>query len=250
MVFREGKGIAPDLWVPAADAVNYAVAAVRAGTITPASHCRHCAGAAVCPGEATGQGPAGDSHPLAGDCRPHRGRLPVGLFPAQKTANRSRDWGRLAPHRRRYGCLWHGPLAPGSCLPAACACCGVGSTCCAAERHPWGLLSDRRAVGSIWGTKQEGTRRRLRSASTCEKRSLAVVYSLRHFFVCQRHGCPLRMLFTCLLHRRQREPQNRPFTRRAFDPDSTALHFYQALSNSQVETCAGSQTFLCASLRA
>jgi hypothetical protein len=32
--FREGKGISPDLWVPAADAVNYAVAAVRAGTIT------------------------------------------------------------------------------------------------------------------------------------------------------------------------------------------------------------------------
>ena len=32
--FREGKGIAPDLWVPAADAVNYAVAAVRRGTIT------------------------------------------------------------------------------------------------------------------------------------------------------------------------------------------------------------------------
>jgi hypothetical protein len=31
---REGKGISPDLWVPAADAVNYAVAAVRAGTIT------------------------------------------------------------------------------------------------------------------------------------------------------------------------------------------------------------------------
>ena len=34
MEFREGMGIAPDLWVPAADAVNYAVAAVRAGTIT------------------------------------------------------------------------------------------------------------------------------------------------------------------------------------------------------------------------
>ena len=34
MAFREGVGIAPDLWVPAADAVNYAVAAVRAGTIT------------------------------------------------------------------------------------------------------------------------------------------------------------------------------------------------------------------------
>ena len=32
--FREGAGIAPDLWMPAADAVNYAVAAVRAGTIT------------------------------------------------------------------------------------------------------------------------------------------------------------------------------------------------------------------------
>ncbi len=32
--FREEVGIAPDLWVPAADAVNYAVAAVRAGTIT------------------------------------------------------------------------------------------------------------------------------------------------------------------------------------------------------------------------
>ena len=31
--FREGKGLAPDLWVPAADAVNYAVAAVRSGTI-------------------------------------------------------------------------------------------------------------------------------------------------------------------------------------------------------------------------
>jgi hypothetical protein len=34
MAFREGKGISPDLWVPAADAVNYAVAALRAGTIT------------------------------------------------------------------------------------------------------------------------------------------------------------------------------------------------------------------------
>jgi len=32
--FREGRGLAPDLWVPAADAVNYAVAAVRQGTIT------------------------------------------------------------------------------------------------------------------------------------------------------------------------------------------------------------------------
>ena len=34
LVFREGKGLAPDLWVPAADAVNYAVAAVRSGTIS------------------------------------------------------------------------------------------------------------------------------------------------------------------------------------------------------------------------
>jgi hypothetical protein len=34
MEFREEKGLAPDLWVPAADAVNYAVAAVRSGTIT------------------------------------------------------------------------------------------------------------------------------------------------------------------------------------------------------------------------
>jgi hypothetical protein len=34
MESREGQGISPDLWVPAADAVNYAVAAVRAGTIT------------------------------------------------------------------------------------------------------------------------------------------------------------------------------------------------------------------------
>jgi hypothetical protein len=32
--FREEAGIAPDLWVPAADAVNYAVAAVRSETIT------------------------------------------------------------------------------------------------------------------------------------------------------------------------------------------------------------------------
>jgi hypothetical protein len=32
--FREGVGIAPDLWVPAADAVNYAVAAVRSGAIS------------------------------------------------------------------------------------------------------------------------------------------------------------------------------------------------------------------------
>jgi hypothetical protein len=32
--FREGVGLAPDLWVPAADAVNYTVAAVRRGTIT------------------------------------------------------------------------------------------------------------------------------------------------------------------------------------------------------------------------
>ena len=34
MESREGDGIVPDLWVPAEDAVNYAVAAVRAGTIT------------------------------------------------------------------------------------------------------------------------------------------------------------------------------------------------------------------------
>jgi hypothetical protein len=34
MEFREEKGLTPDLWVPAADAVNYAVAAVRSGTIT------------------------------------------------------------------------------------------------------------------------------------------------------------------------------------------------------------------------
>lgn len=34
---REGKGLMPDLWVPAADAVNYAVAAVRSGTITTRS---------------------------------------------------------------------------------------------------------------------------------------------------------------------------------------------------------------------
>jgi len=34
MKFREEKGLTPDLWVPAADAVNYAVAAVRSGTIT------------------------------------------------------------------------------------------------------------------------------------------------------------------------------------------------------------------------
>jgi hypothetical protein len=31
--FREEKGLFPDLWVPAADAVSYAVAAVRSGTI-------------------------------------------------------------------------------------------------------------------------------------------------------------------------------------------------------------------------
>ena len=34
MEFREEEGRKPDLWVPAADAVNYAVAAVRRGTIT------------------------------------------------------------------------------------------------------------------------------------------------------------------------------------------------------------------------
>ncbi|MGB2897161.1 MAG: hypothetical protein WBB65_13475, partial [Anaerolineales bacterium] len=32
--FREEEGLMPDLWVPAEDAVNYAVAAVRQGTIT------------------------------------------------------------------------------------------------------------------------------------------------------------------------------------------------------------------------
>ncbi|HEY71124.1 MAG TPA: hypothetical protein G4O08_11130 [Anaerolineae bacterium] len=32
--FREQVGLSPDLWIPAADAVNYAVAAVRRGTIT------------------------------------------------------------------------------------------------------------------------------------------------------------------------------------------------------------------------
>jgi hypothetical protein len=35
-VFREAKGLSPDLWVPAEDAVNYAVAAVRSGTISTA----------------------------------------------------------------------------------------------------------------------------------------------------------------------------------------------------------------------
>ena len=35
-VVREGVGLAPDLWVPAADAVNYTVAALRKGTITTA----------------------------------------------------------------------------------------------------------------------------------------------------------------------------------------------------------------------
>ena len=34
MEFREEVGLVPDLWVPAEDAVNYAVAAVRQGTIT------------------------------------------------------------------------------------------------------------------------------------------------------------------------------------------------------------------------
>jgi len=34
--FREEKGFFPDLWIPAEDAVNYAVAAVRKGTITTA----------------------------------------------------------------------------------------------------------------------------------------------------------------------------------------------------------------------
>jgi len=34
MEFREEEGLMPDLWVPAEDAVNYAVAAVRRGTIT------------------------------------------------------------------------------------------------------------------------------------------------------------------------------------------------------------------------
>ncbi len=34
--FREQVGLSPDLWVPAADAVNYAVAALRQGTITTA----------------------------------------------------------------------------------------------------------------------------------------------------------------------------------------------------------------------
>jgi hypothetical protein len=34
MAFREEQGLEPDLWVPAADAVNYAVAAVRSGTVT------------------------------------------------------------------------------------------------------------------------------------------------------------------------------------------------------------------------
>jgi hypothetical protein len=32
--FREEEGLMPDLWVPAEDAVNYAVAAIRQGTIT------------------------------------------------------------------------------------------------------------------------------------------------------------------------------------------------------------------------
>lgn len=33
-VFREEVGLTPDLWVPAADAVNYAIAAIRKGTIS------------------------------------------------------------------------------------------------------------------------------------------------------------------------------------------------------------------------
>jgi hypothetical protein len=40
-----------------------------------------------------------------------------------------------------------------------------------------------------------------------------------------------------------------PLTRRALDPDSTALRLYQALSDRQAEACAGSQTLFCASPR-
>ena len=50
-----------------------------------------------------------------------------------------------------------------------------------------------------------------------------------------------------MLRERQREEKDRPLTRRAFDPDSTALRFYQALSDRQAEACAGSQTLFCAS---
>ncbi len=36
-------------------------------------------------------------------------------------------------------------------------------------------------------------------------------------------------------HKRQREPKGRPRTRRAFDPDATALRFHQALSHRQAQ---------------
>ena len=48
--FHEEDGLIPDLWVPAADAVNYAVAAVRQGTITTSQPAAvRSAAAGLCP---------------------------------------------------------------------------------------------------------------------------------------------------------------------------------------------------------
>lgn len=52
--YREEKGFLPDLWVPAEDALNYAVAAVREGTIaTSQSYREEISGVAFIPEEPT-----------------------------------------------------------------------------------------------------------------------------------------------------------------------------------------------------
>jgi hypothetical protein len=48
------------------------------------------------------------------------------------------------------------------------------------------------------------------------------------------------------LRKRQREPKDRSFAQGAFNPDSTALRLYQALSDGQAQTCTARQTLLCA----
>jgi hypothetical protein len=47
---------------------------------------------------------------------------------------------------------------------------------------------------------------------------------------------------TGTLRQRQRDPKDRPFTRRALDPDSTALRLHQALCHGQAEACAARQS--------
>ena len=148
MESREGKGIAPDLWVPAADAVNYAVAAVRTGTITtyqPLS-------------------PTTLEQPFVPEdtwARVRQGTMVRWLVIVALAAAGS-VWAYFLRRKPRIvagaGVVWliigsrmdsYGTARwlSDSCLPAGCAWCGVESTCCGPETPLWRRLPDRWVVG-------------------------------------------------------------------------------------------------------